>query len=45
MAHRLGTDLVLIRGAAHSPAVENPEGLLAVLVPLLQGWSSAVTDS
>jgi len=45
MARRLGTDLILIGGAAHSPAVENPEGLLAVLVPLLRAWSSAVTDS
>jgi len=38
MANRLGTELVLIDEAAHSPAVENPEGLLAVLLPLLQDW-------
>jgi pimeloyl-ACP methyl ester carboxylesterase len=38
MANRLGTELVLIDHAAHSPAVENPEGLLAVLLPLLQDW-------
>jgi hypothetical protein len=29
---------VLIDQAAHSPAVENPEGLLAVLLPLLHDW-------
>ena len=38
MAGRLGTDQVIISDAAHSPAVENPEGLLAVLLPLLAGW-------
>ncbi|MEP6560167.1 MAG: alpha/beta hydrolase [Nakamurella sp.] len=38
MAVRLGTDLTLIEQAAHSPAVENPDGLLAVLVPLLRQW-------
>ncbi|MET0967030.1 MAG: alpha/beta fold hydrolase [Nakamurella sp.] len=38
MANRLGTELVLIERAAHSPAVENPEGLLAVLLPLLHDW-------
>jgi len=40
MATRLGTDLVIIDGAAHSPAVENPGGLMAVMVPLLQAWTS-----
>ncbi len=40
MAERLGTELVLIDGA-HSPAVENPDGLLAVLVPLFRGWVAA----
>jgi len=38
MAARLGTDLVLVDDAAHSPAVENPMGLLAVLLPLLRDW-------
>ena len=38
MAIRLGTELVLIEQAAHSPAVENPDGLLAVLLPLLCDW-------
>lgn len=45
MAQRLKTELVLIGGAAHSPAVENPDGLLAVLLPLLRSWTSAVSDS
>ena len=40
MAARLGTDLIVIDGAAHSPAVENPAGLLAVVLPLLRSWSS-----
>jgi pimeloyl-ACP methyl ester carboxylesterase len=39
MAVRLGTDLAIIDGAAHSPAVENPAALLAVLVPLLESWT------
>ena len=38
MAVRLGTELVLIEDAAHSPAIENPDGLLAMLLPLLHGW-------
>jgi len=38
MALRLGTELVLIEQAAHSPAVENPDGLLAVLLPMLDDW-------
>lgn len=38
MAQTLGTELVLIPGAAHSPAVESPENLLAVLVPLIRSW-------
>jgi pimeloyl-ACP methyl ester carboxylesterase len=41
MAERLGTELALIDGAAHSPAVENPEALLAVLVPLVHRWLAA----
>ena len=40
MATRLGTELVIIDGAAHSPAVENPEGLLDVLIPLLREWTA-----
>jgi pimeloyl-ACP methyl ester carboxylesterase len=39
MAARLGTELVVIDDAAHSPAVENPAGLLAVLLPLLRAWT------
>ena len=38
MALRLGTELVFIEQAAHSPAVENPDGLLAVLLPMLDDW-------
>jgi pimeloyl-ACP methyl ester carboxylesterase len=41
MAVRLGTELVVIEDAAHSPAVENPAGLLAALLPLLRAWTSA----
>ena len=39
MAQRLGTDLLLIPAAAHSPAVENPPALLDVLLPLLRRWT------
>lgn len=39
MATRLGTELVLVPGAAHSPAVENPDALLALLVPLIREWT------
>ena len=45
MASRLGTDLVTIPHSAHSPAVENPAALLAVLSPLLHGWLSATTPT
>ena len=45
MAARLGTELVIIPHAAHSPAVENPGALLAVLLPLLHGWLSATTPT
>ena len=40
MAARLFTELVVIDGAAHSPAVENPDGLLDVLLPLLRAWTA-----
>jgi pimeloyl-ACP methyl ester carboxylesterase len=39
MAVRLGTELVVIDDTEHSPAVENPAGLLAVLLPLLRAWT------
>ena len=45
MAARLGTELVIIPDAAHSPAVENPSALMAVLLPLLHGWLSATTPT
>jgi len=40
MATRLGTELIVIDGAAHSPAVENPAGLLAAILPLLRSWTA-----
>ncbi len=40
MATELGTSLVLVPGAAHSPAVEAPQGLLSVLAPLIRSWVS-----
>ena len=42
MARRLGTELVIVEQSAHSPAVENPDGLLAVLLPLLRSWRSSM---
>ena len=38
MAERLNTELVIVEDSAHSPAVENPAGLLQVLVPLVRRW-------
>lgn len=38
MARTYDTQLILIPQAAHSPAVENPRGLLEVLLPLLDTW-------
>lgn len=35
MARRLGTEVVVLPRAAHSPAVESPEDLVAVLTPFL----------
>jgi len=36
MATRLGTDVHVIEGAAHSPAVENPQALLDAWLPFLK---------
>ena len=36
MARRLGTDVHVIEGAAHSPAVENPQELLDAWLPFLK---------
>jgi pimeloyl-ACP methyl ester carboxylesterase len=41
MARRLGVSLVLIPGAAHSAAVEQPDRLLRALLPLLRSWTDA----
>ncbi|MDQ3989487.1 MAG: alpha/beta hydrolase [Actinomycetota bacterium] len=38
MAHRLGAQFALIPGAAHSPNIENPVGLLAALLPNWRRW-------
>lgn len=38
MAQALGTELLLVGGGAHSPAVEAPENLLAILLPLMKKW-------
>ena len=38
MATTLGTELVLVADAAHSPALEAPDGLVAVLLPLFRRW-------
>ena len=40
MAGVLGTELVLVPGGAHSPAIEAPENLLAILSPLLKTWTA-----
>lgn len=41
MADRLEADFSVIPDALHSPAVENPEALLGVLLPTWQAWISA----
>ncbi|MDQ3403876.1 MAG: alpha/beta hydrolase [Actinomycetota bacterium] len=38
MAERLEADFSLIGGSVHSPSVENPEELLAVLLPTWKTW-------
>ncbi|MGA6164006.1 alpha/beta fold hydrolase [Amycolatopsis magusensis] len=40
MAERLGVPFALVPGAAHSPNTENPDGLLAVLVPAWRAWTA-----
>lgn len=41
MARRLGTSLRVIPAAAHSPAVEQPDVLLRLLIPLLRRWTTS----
>ncbi|MFN2479546.1 MAG: alpha/beta fold hydrolase [Pseudonocardiaceae bacterium] len=38
MAARLGAEVAMIHDAAHSPAIENPQGLLDVLLPTWMAW-------
>lgn len=45
MATTLATRLVLIPGAAHSPAIEAPEAFLAELTPLLRAWFNATSPT
>lgn len=40
MAGRLGARFALIPGSAHSPNIENPDGLLAALLPAWRWWLS-----
>lgn len=40
MARRLGTEIHVVDRAAHSPAVENPQGLLDAWLPFLQEHSA-----
>ncbi len=40
MARRLGSTLVVIPGAAHSAAVEQPDRLLRAVLPLLRSWTA-----
>lgn len=39
MAATLGTELVLVPGGGHSPAIEAPQALLDVLLPLFLSWT------
>ncbi|GAA3063616.1 Pimeloyl-ACP methyl ester carboxylesterase [Actinokineospora globicatena] len=38
MADRLGADFSTVANAAHSPAIENPDELLEVLLPTWKSW-------
>jgi pimeloyl-ACP methyl ester carboxylesterase len=38
MAARLGAEVKVVPGAAHSPSTENPRGLLDALLPTWMGW-------
>lgn len=40
MAARLGAEVAMIHNAAHSPAIENPQALLDVLLPTWMAWLS-----
>lgn len=40
MARRLGTSLQVIPAAGHAPAVEQPDALLRLLIPLLRLWTT-----
>ncbi|HET9137762.1 alpha/beta fold hydrolase [Actinophytocola sp.] len=40
MADRLDADFAVIPGAGHCPAIENPDGLLDILVPTWRTWLS-----
>jgi pimeloyl-ACP methyl ester carboxylesterase len=41
MADRLDADFAVIQSARHSPNTENPEGLLATLLPTWRSWLAA----
>jgi pimeloyl-ACP methyl ester carboxylesterase len=41
MADRMDADFAVIPTARHSPNVENPEGLLATLIPTWRSWLAA----
>ena len=38
MADRLAADFAVVTGSAHSPNTENPQGLLATLLPTWRSW-------
>jgi hypothetical protein len=44
MAERLGTEIHIIAGAAHSPGVEDPEGLVDAWLPFLDEHSAKEHD-
>jgi pimeloyl-ACP methyl ester carboxylesterase len=44
MARRLGAEIAMVPGAAHSPAIENPGALLDALLPIWRRWLTATVD-
>lgn len=45
MAVRLGAEVAIVPGAAHSPATENPGALLDALLPIWRRWLTATEAS
>lgn len=45
MASRLGAEVAMIPGAAHSPNAENPQGLINTLLPVWRRWLASTAGT